>query len=166
MDYIELGYFGLFLVCFLSATILPLASEAVLLAFLAYHFDPITCLVVATIGNTLGGMTNYLLGMLGKTKTLKRLINDEAKFDRTTHRIEKYGVWLANQVWEEKTANYENYERLLADVSADLILLPEMFNTGFSMNTSELGEEWGASASIDWLQKIATQKNAAIYTSH
>ena len=99
MDYIELGYFGLFLVCFLSATILPLASEAVLLAFLAYHFDPITCLVVATIGNTLGGMTNYLLGMLGKTKTLKRLINDEAKFDRITHRIEKYGVWLGLITW-------------------------------------------------------------------
>jgi len=99
MDYIELGYFGLFLVCFLSATILPLASEAVLLAFLAYHFDPITCLVVAIIGNTLGGMTNYLLGMLGKTKTLKRLINDEAKFDRITHRIEKYGVWLGLITW-------------------------------------------------------------------
>lgn len=77
----------------------------------------------------------------------------------------KVSLIQANQVWEEKIANYANYERLLADVSADLILLPEMFNTGFSMNTSELGEEWGASASIEWLQKIATQKNAAIYTS-
>ena len=99
MDYIELGYFGLFLVCFLSATILPLASEAVLLAFLAYRFDPIICLVVATIGNTLGGMTNYLLGMLGKTKTLKQLINNEDKFDRITRRIEKYGVWLGLITW-------------------------------------------------------------------
>ena len=99
MDYIELGYFGLFLVCFLSATILPLASEAVLLGFLAYRFDPITCLVVATVGNTLGGMTNYLLGMLGKTKTLKQLINNEDKFDRITRRIEKYGVWLGLITW-------------------------------------------------------------------
>ncbi|MCO4813317.1 MAG: DedA family protein [Flavobacteriales bacterium] len=99
MDYIELGYFGLFLVCFLSATILPLASEAVLLAFLAYQFDPITCLLVATLGNTLGGMTNYLLGMLGKTKTLKQLMNNEAKFDRITLRIEKYSVWLGLITW-------------------------------------------------------------------
>ncbi len=99
MDYIELGYFGLFLVCFLSATILPLASEAVLLAFLAYQFDPITCLLVATLGNTLGGMTNYLLGMLGKTKTLKQLMNNKAKFDRITLRIEKYSVWLGLITW-------------------------------------------------------------------
>ena len=99
MDYIELGYFGLFLVCFLSATILPLASEAVLLAFLAYSFDPITCLLVATVGNTLGGMTNYFLGMLGKTKTLKKIIRDEDKFEKITLRIEKYGVWLGLITW-------------------------------------------------------------------
>ena len=99
MDYLELGFFGLFLICFLSATILPLASEAVLLAFLAYSFDPITCLIVATIGNTLGGMTNYLLGMLGKTKTLKKLINDETKFTKSTQSIEKYGVWLGLITW-------------------------------------------------------------------
>ena len=99
MDYIELGYFGLFLVCFLSATILPLASEAVLLAFLAYSFDPITCLVIATIGNTLGGMTNYFLGMLGKTKTLKKLINNEKQFEKITSRINKFGVWLGLITW-------------------------------------------------------------------
>lgn len=99
MDYIELGYFGLFLICFLSATILPLASEAVLLAFLAYSFDPISCLIVATIGNTLGGMTNYFLGMLGKTKTLKKIITDEVKFQKITSRIEKHGVWLGLITW-------------------------------------------------------------------
>ena len=77
----------------------------------------------------------------------------------------KVSLIQANQVWEDKKANYENYEQLLADVSADLILLPEMFNTGFSMNILELAEEWETSTAIAWLQRTAKQKNAAIYTS-
>ncbi len=99
MDYLELGYLGLFLVCFLSATILPLASEAVVLAFLYYNYDPVTVLVIATLGNTLGGVTNYLLGMLGKTKTLKKYIKNEEKWNRTEKRIEKYGIWLGLITW-------------------------------------------------------------------
>jgi len=77
----------------------------------------------------------------------------------------KVSIVQANQVWENKSENYKNYERLLINVSANLILLPEMFSTGFSMNTSLLGEAWGASSSITWLKKIAAKKNAAIYTS-
>ena len=70
----------------------------------------------------------------------------------------KVSLIQANQVWEDKKANYENYEQLLADVSADLILLPEMFNTGFSMNILELAEEWGASAAIDLASKDCDPK--------
>lgn len=77
----------------------------------------------------------------------------------------KVALVQANQVWENKKANFENYERLLNDVSADLILLPEMFQTGFSMNTSELAEEWQKSESIEWLKSISQTKNCAIYTS-
>ncbi len=77
----------------------------------------------------------------------------------------KVALVQANQVWENKKLNFENYERLLSDVSADLILLPEMFQTGFSMNTSELAEEWQKSESIEWLKSISRTKNCAIYTS-
>tara|TARA_R110002072_G_scaffold254402_1_gene413274 strand:- start:9420 stop:9842 length:423 start_codon:yes stop_codon:yes gene_type:complete len=99
MDYIELGYFGLFLVCFLSATILPLASEAVVLAFLYYGFDPVFVLIIATISNTLGGTTNYLLGMIGKTKILQKYINNEKKWQRIEVRVNKYGAWLGLISW-------------------------------------------------------------------
>src|SRR5215470_9055143 len=54
---------GLFASSFLSATLLPGNSEIVLLAVL--HQTPAlkwTALVVATIGNTLGGMTSYAIG--------------------------------------------------------------------------------------------------------
>ncbi len=72
----------------------------------------------------------------------------------------------ADQVWEDKAANFRNYERLLSGIDqTDLILLPEMFNTGFSMNAPVLAEPFNHSASIHWLQELARTKNAAIYTS-
>lgn len=71
----------------------------------------------------------------------------------------------ANQFWEDKQANFSNYERLLEGVETDLILLPEMFQTGFSMNEEELGEGFEASLSIRWLKKMTKHLNAAIYTS-
>lgn len=75
----------------------------------------------------------------------------------------KVTIVQANQIWEDKEANFDNYTRLLVDVDTDLILLPEMFNTCFSMNTS-LSEKMDG-RSISWLKDIARKKNAAIYTS-
>ncbi len=58
-----LGLGGLFLSSFLSATLLPGNSEVVLLALL--HEAPALkwpAVTLATLGNTLGGMTSYLVG--------------------------------------------------------------------------------------------------------
>lgn len=71
----------------------------------------------------------------------------------------------ANQIWEDKNANFSNYEELLQGVETELILLPEMFQTGFSMNAETLAENWDSSVSIEWLKKMAMRLNAAIYTS-
>lgn len=72
----------------------------------------------------------------------------------------------ADQIWEDKAANLEHYEELLKSVSeTDLILLPEMFQTGFSMNVKALAEKMEDSPSISWLKKQAGEKNAAFYTS-
>lgn len=72
----------------------------------------------------------------------------------------------ADQIWEDKTANLKHYEELLKSVSeSDLILLPEMFQTGFSMNTGELAEKMETSSGISWLKQQAELKNAAFYTS-
>ncbi|MCH2224164.1 MAG: nitrilase family protein [Crocinitomicaceae bacterium] len=71
----------------------------------------------------------------------------------------------ADQKWENKTANFKHYKDLLKDCKVtDLIVLPEMFNTSFSMNTS-LAEDFKTSESIIWLKQLAQEKNAAIYTS-
>jgi len=71
----------------------------------------------------------------------------------------------ANQIWEDKDANFENYTQLLKTVETDLIVLPEMFQTGFSMNTAELAEDLESSESIAWMQALAEDKNAAVYSS-
>jgi membrane protein YqaA with SNARE-associated domain len=56
---------GLFLTALLSSTVLPGQSEAALFAFLRFHPDRVAlALAVATAGNTLGGMTSYLMGRL------------------------------------------------------------------------------------------------------
>lgn len=72
----------------------------------------------------------------------------------------------ADQAWEDKTANLEHYEDLLRSVTeTDLVLLPEMFQTGFSMNAQALAEKMEDSAGISWLKQQAKEKQAAFYTS-
>jgi membrane protein YqaA with SNARE-associated domain len=56
---------GLAAACFLAATLVPLPSEAALFAYL--HLNPdktALAIAVATIANTAGGMTSYLIGRL------------------------------------------------------------------------------------------------------
>ncbi|EOZ0869412.1 DedA family protein, partial [Campylobacter jejuni] len=52
--YNDISYLGLFMVCFLSSTLLPLASEAFVLGFIKLDFNPNLVFIVATLGNTLG----------------------------------------------------------------------------------------------------------------
>lgn len=56
-------FIGLFGIAFLSATLLPLGSELVLLGVVLHHPQlNALALAVATCGNALGGMTNWYLG--------------------------------------------------------------------------------------------------------
>jgi len=58
-----LSFASLFTSSFLSATLLPGSSEAVLVALLVAGAGPVWALIlIATIGNSLGGMTNVILG--------------------------------------------------------------------------------------------------------
>ncbi|MEO1767881.1 YqaA family protein [Thiobacter aerophilum] len=56
---------GLFAASFFSATLLPGHSEAALFVYLRFHPEAwATALAVATLGNTLGGMTSYVIGRM------------------------------------------------------------------------------------------------------
>ncbi len=92
---------SLFFSCFLAATILPFSSEAfVALALLNGEHATWVIVVIATLGNTLGGMTGYYLGYLGKTEWLKKWFRIEASsYERFTALAQKYGFWLALLGW-------------------------------------------------------------------
>ena len=70
----------------------------------------------------------------------------------------KVALVQANQVWENKQANYDNYNHLIETVEADLFLFPEMFHTGFSMNASHLAEDWSNSEGLNYLKDVAQRK--------
>jgi len=62
---------GLLAASFLSATVLPGGSEAVLLAVLLAHPEQRdTALLLATVGNTAGGMVSYAMGRFIPRKEL------------------------------------------------------------------------------------------------
>jgi len=61
----DTSLWALFASSFLAATLLPGGSEAVLFGVLRLHpGSAASALAIATLGNTLGGMTSYLLGRL------------------------------------------------------------------------------------------------------
>lgn len=56
------AYLGLFLAAFIAATILPMQSEAVLVGLLLADYSPWALVLVASAGNVLGSVVNWLLG--------------------------------------------------------------------------------------------------------
>lgn len=90
------GYLGLFFGSFLASTVLPFASEALFSAvILAAGSDPWVCVAVATVGNTLGGLTCYALGFLGRREWIARFLKtDEKKTQRWIERIRRRGTAL------------------------------------------------------------------------
>ncbi len=86
----EAGFVGLFVASFLAATLLPGGSEVVLIAVLHKHPDAwAQAVAVATVGNTLGGSTSYLIG---------RLIPNKAQSKAIIY-LHKYGYWALLFSW-------------------------------------------------------------------
>ena len=65
--------------------------------------------------------------------------------------------------WHDAAANRIRFEELLGPLAGqtDLVVLPETFTTGFSMDVERLGEPPGGPTS-EWLQRLATTLDAAI----
>ncbi|MCB1063339.1 MAG: carbon-nitrogen family hydrolase [Verrucomicrobiae bacterium] len=68
--------------------------------------------------------------------------------------------------WEDRAANFDRVRELLGkngggDFSGGLIVLPEMFATGFSMNLEATTEPEGAPA-INFMRELASQHEAAV----
>jgi len=94
--FVEYGYIGLFIASFLAATILPFGSEFVFVTLIAMGLDPWTCTIVASVGNWLGGMTNYYLGRLGKLEWIEKYLKiPKEKIDKIQTFLEGKGAFMA-----------------------------------------------------------------------
>lgn len=68
--------------------------------------------------------------------------------------------------WEDAEANRAMFSEKLASLkgTTDLVVLPEMFTTGFSMRSTELAEDMNG-ATVTWMREQANVLDAAIYGS-
>ena len=84
----EAGLAGLFLASFLAATLLPGGSEAVLAAVVLAHPEQATAaLALATLGNTLGGMSTYALGRLLPERVMRSGIQADGAGDTAMRQL-------------------------------------------------------------------------------
>jgi len=66
-------------------------------------------------------------------------------------------------VWEDPGKNRRHFSELLKPLagSVDLVVLPEMFTTGFTMNPQNIPGEEGA-RTLDWMLEQSSRANAAL----
>jgi len=66
--------------------------------------------------------------------------------------------------WENAPANLLRFNKILQGIrknSTEIILLPEMFTTGFTMNAKQVAEKMDGE-SVQWMRELAAKKNAAV----
>jgi predicted amidohydrolase len=75
----------------------------------------------------------------------------------------KVALIQSSLFWENPKANRNHFEEKINAISekVDLIVLPEMFSTGFTMNPEAVFETM-LGETIQWLQSLAKAKNSAI----
>jgi len=75
----------------------------------------------------------------------------------------KIALIQSDLYWEDAPKNKKNFESVInqIDSSTNLIVLPEMFSTGFTMNASEVAETMQGETVL-WMKSMAKQKNCAL----
>lgn len=94
-------YAGLFLTAFIAATILPMQSEAALVALVVADAYPVWALVTAaSLGNIAGSMTNWLLGRgIERYRERSWFPVKAAALDRAQGWYRRYGKWSLLLSW-------------------------------------------------------------------
>ena len=74
----------------------------------------------------------------------------------------KITIVQPDMFWENIQENLDKYSQMLSGLgSTDVIVLPEMFTTGFSMQPEKL-KEFMNGPSVKWMKKLAAEKEAAV----
>ncbi|HIZ02102.1 MAG TPA: DedA family protein [Candidatus Bacteroides merdipullorum] len=90
------GYVGLFISALLAGSIVPFSSELVMGALVAMGLEPWLCVLAATLGNTLGGLTCYWLGRLGRIDWIEKYLGvKREKVERMQRFLQGRGALMA-----------------------------------------------------------------------
>jgi membrane protein YqaA with SNARE-associated domain len=96
-----LTYLSLFTIAFLAATLLPVQSEAVLAGLLGLSHEPWGALLaIATIGNTLGAVVNWAMGLgIERFQNRRWFPATSAQLDKAKYYYTRYGRWSLFFSW-------------------------------------------------------------------
>ncbi|MFM8586996.1 MAG: amidohydrolase [Bacteroidota bacterium] len=72
----------------------------------------------------------------------------------------RFTLVQSHLVWEDKSANLKNFEEKINGIQepTNIVVLPEMFSTGFSMQPEKLAEPMDGDT-VNWMKEIASKKN-------
>ena len=73
----------------------------------------------------------------------------------------KFHLVQTSLTWEDINANLENLAKILVSLNDGIVVLPEMFTTGFSMSSAELSQEMSGE-SMQWMRDIAQQQQITL----
>ena len=94
-------YLSLFSISFLAATILPLSSELMLAGLIATsNYDSLLLLIVASFGNVLGSVVNWILGFYSRNLTTKKWFPfKDRQIESSSKWFNKFGKWSLLFTW-------------------------------------------------------------------
>ncbi|MDX9900623.1 MAG: YqaA family protein [Aliarcobacter sp.] len=92
-------YLILFITSLISATLFPLGSEALLIYDIKEGYNLYLLLLFATIGNSLGSIINYFLGLKGEEYLLKKSLIKESYIIKCKKYFDKYGLYTILFSW-------------------------------------------------------------------
>ncbi|BEG99994.1 YqaA family protein [Bacteroides sedimenti] len=94
--FIDWGYPGLFISAMLAGSIVPFSSEVVLVVLIKMGLDPFYSVFWATLGNTVGGMSCYYIGYMGKIEWAEKYFKvKHAKIEKMQKFLQGKGALMA-----------------------------------------------------------------------
>ena len=92
-------YLILFITALISATLFPFGSEALLIYDIKEGYNIYLLLFFATLGNSLGSVINYFLGLKGEEYLINKKLLNEKYISKTKTYFDKYGFWSILFSW-------------------------------------------------------------------
>ena len=93
---IDWGYWGMFVSALLAGSVIPFSSELVLVGLIQLGLNPAGCVMAATVGNVMGGMTCYYMGHLGRVDWIEKYFNvKKEKIDKMQRFLQGKGALMA-----------------------------------------------------------------------